>query len=394
MKSDTVEPSEAGTASDHRLQEFLQNVDPALLASLRRDERRRRRKLVTLTITGGLVMGSLIAILFMSLLAGPNLDPKEADKALALSNEAWQLWQRRDFAAAADKFDQALKIDPKNANTWNGLGWARLNGGDPAEAEKAFAECVKLEPKHGAALNGVGNIAFNRKAFDQAEKHWLAAADSAPAAWYGLAKLSVLQGKYDDAAKWAQKVLDQEPGEKMMTDVLAAAKAKAVPKELKAQLEPEAPAQGDAQKGWALFNRGQFNQAKAAFEAALVKNDKDFPARNGLAFCLLNLGKPAEAKPHFERLLKDQPDAAGPMNGLARCLAAEGKTDEAIKLWEAMVKKHPGPNAGTAGLAWTYFERKEYAKAAPYLEQLLQQSPDDQRLKEALAKAKGAGTTN
>jgi tetratricopeptide (TPR) repeat protein len=236
----------------------------------------------------------------------------------------------------------------------------------------------------------LGVIAFNRKQFDQAEKRWLAAAGDAPAAWFGLAKLNVLQGKYDDAAKWAQKVLDQEPNDATMSAVLAAAKAKALPPELKAQLAPAAETESgaDAQKGWALMNAGQLNQAKAAFEGALAKNDKDFSARNGLAFCLLNLGKPADAKPHFERLLKDQPDAPGPMNGLARCLVAEGKTDEAIALWESVAKKTPGVSAATAGLAWAYFERKDYAKATPYLEQLLKAQPDDQRVKDALKVAR------
>jgi tetratricopeptide (TPR) repeat protein len=326
----------------------------------------------------------------MSLLAAPGVNPKDADRALSLSNEAWQLWQRRDFPAAVEKFEASLKIDPANANAWNGLGWARLNGGESAEAEKAFSEAVKRDPKHGAALNGLGVLAFNANQFEKAEKYWLAASDTAPAAWFGLGKLYVLQGKYDDAAKWAQKVLDQEPKDPTMTVVLAAAKAKAVPNELRAEIEPASePASGaETQKAWALFNAGKLNQAKAGFEAALEKDDKDFAARNGLAFALLNLGKPTEAKPHFERLLKDQRDAPGPVNGLARCLVAEGKTDDAIKLWEASAKKYPGPTAATAGLAWTYYERKEYAKALPYLEELAKATPDDAHLKEALARAK------
>ena len=56
-------------------------------------------------------------------------------------------------------------------------------------------------------------------------------------------------------------------------------------------------------------------------------------------------------------------------------MKAEGKVDEAIALWEKMVKQNPGANAGTVGLATTYLERKEYAKALPYFEELAKSDP-------------------
>jgi len=79
------------------------------------------------------------------------------------------------------------------------------------------------------------------------------------------------------------------------------------------------------------------------------------------------------------------------MNGLARCLKAEGKTDEAIELWERLVKAAPGANAGTAGLAQTYFEQKQFGKAIPYLEQLVKANPNDEEARKKLEVARGAG---
>ena len=73
-------------------------------------------------------------------------------------------------------------------------------------------------------------------------------------------------------------------------------------------------------------------------------------------------------------------------------LKAQGDDAGAIKLWEEMLKKFPGPNAATAGLADAYFEKGEFKKAVPLLEQLLKSTPDDEELKSKLEQArKSAG---
>lgn len=375
-----------------RLQAYLNAVDPALLESLKRDERRRRRKLIVLSTIGGLVMGSAIAIVCFLLLAPqPSVSAQKADQALALSSEGWQLWQAGKLDAAAEKFRQAVALDPTNANAFNGLGWAELNGGNAKAAQAAFEKCVAIQKNHPAAMNGLGVIAFAHHDFAAAERNWLAVADTAPAAAAGLAKLYLLQGKFDEAAKYAQQAADSPGADPFINRLLAAAKAGKLDPQLKAEIEPRpAPQQsGDTARGWAQFNQGHFNQAREIFEKVLAKDPNDAAALNGLGFALVNLGKPAEAKPYFEKCLKLDPNAAGAMNGLAISLKAEGKVDQAIALWKKMVDATPGPNAGTAGLATTYFERKQFDKAKPLLEQLAKADPSNENWKQMLDQARG-----
>ncbi len=58
-----------------------------------------------------------------------------------------------------------------------------------------------------------------------------------------------------------------------------------------------------------------------------------------------------------------------------------------------MCKQNPGPNAGTVGLATTYVERKEYAKAIPLYEELAKADPSNEEFKKGLADAQAAAKT-
>lgn len=384
MRDVTDEP-----ANVDRLQAFLNTVDPALLESLKRDERRRRRKIIVIFTTGGLVMGSVIAIVCFLLLA-PHaaVSPEKADQARALSSDGWQLWQAGKFDQAAEKFHQAVALDPDNTNALNGLGWAELNGGNSKSAEEAFKKCVAIQKNHPAAMNGLGQIAFSHHDFAAAEKDWLAAAKDAPAASASLARLYLLQGKFDRAAKYAQMAADSPGADASIKELLAAAKAHKLDPQLKAQLEPPVAESDDVARGWAQLNQGNLNQGAAIFRKVIDRDPNNAAALNGLGFALLNLDKPAEARLQFEKCLKQDPNAAGAINGLAQCLKSEGKVDEAIAEWQKMVNTPPTPNAATVGLATTYFERKEFDKARPLLEQLAEADPSNPQWKELLEQVK------
>jgi tetratricopeptide (TPR) repeat protein len=249
---------------------------------------------------------------------------------------------------------------------------------------------LKLEPKHPAALNGMGQIYLSRNELDKAEKYLLQAAPSASASWYGLASIYLLQGKWDDAATYAQKILDaNEPDvdTKMIQAMLNAAKGHKLPDELREQIAPEKVAP-EVSQGWVALNHGDTVKAKELFAKALANHPDDADALNGMGWLMLNTGDVDGAKTKFQAALDKDPEAAGAMNGLASVDQAQDKLDDAIKIWEQMVKKVPGVHAGTYGLANAYMAKKQYDKAVPLYEKIVAANPNDADAKARLSEAR------
>jgi serine/threonine protein kinase len=167
----------------------------------------------------------------------------DPEKAAELSQEGWRLWQQGDFGNAGLRFSEATALSPNDANAWNGYGWARLNSGFADTAEGAFKKAITLEPNNAGALNGLGQIYLSRREYDKAEPFLLKASQQqgASAAWFGLTRLYLLQGKFDNAEKWAQMVVDSGQGDAIATKMLEAAKEKRLSDGLRQTIEPPAP---------------------------------------------------------------------------------------------------------------------------------------------------------
>jgi Flp pilus assembly protein TadD len=225
-----------------RLDQAMQRADDMLVASLRRDDglRRYRTAIAVLSLLVIALAGALVWTLVSNRSPqATSVAGADAPNPEVLMEQGWQLWQQRSFASAERKFDEAVKGDPKLVNAWNGLGWSRFNGGKTASAIEAFNKVVELDPNHPAGLNGLGQAYYLKNDFAKAEPLLLkAAANNASAAWWGLAKLYLLQGKWADAEKWAQKIVTS--GDATGQPMLDAAKAKALPDELKQMISPPA----------------------------------------------------------------------------------------------------------------------------------------------------------
>ncbi len=181
----TTPSGPSGRADQARLDEAIERADDLLFQSLKIEERLRRRRQRNLWLMlGGLFMFATIGGLIVALAL--NAAP-QVDKSGQLSADGWRLWQSGQPDEAAQKFEEAVKLAPKNTNAWNGLGWARFNAGKYEDADKAFHKVISMEPKHPAALNGLGQLNLMQRNYKEAEKYLLKAAPQAPAAWYGLA---------------------------------------------------------------------------------------------------------------------------------------------------------------------------------------------------------------
>jgi len=260
-RTDPVEPGASGADAtsgpvdeEALLDEAIRQADQRLTTSLQKDELHRRRR--RWWVLGGFAMTIMIVGVVTGMLlygAGANetdatkeVAPADARKAGALASRGWKLYLSEAFDEAADKFESAVDLDPSIPKAWNGLGWSRFKLGQTEAAVEAFEKCIELEVDHAAARNGLGHICFNRGQYDQAESHWILVADEASGTWWGLTKLYLLQGKFDQAARWAEKLTKEVPEDKFAKRMLAAAKAKRLDAKLRKEIEPSRDEAGKA----------------------------------------------------------------------------------------------------------------------------------------------------
>ena len=323
----------------------------------------------------------------------PQVSPEDIKRSIELNTEGWKIWQQHQFDQAAEVFQQAVELNPTNTNAWNGLGWSRFNSGELDQAEVAFNKVLEIDPKHPAALNGMGQLALMRGKTDEAEKWFLKCSETAPAAWYGLARLYLAQEKWEDAEKWAQKIIDEKQTagqDEYVQRLLAAAKAKHLDDDLKAQLAPllGSSVTQDMQRAFRLLQKGQRDEAKEIFEKALEEHPDDPSVLNGVGWYRFQTGEVPAAQQLFEKCLELQPTDIGAMNGLANCFKQQGRVDEAIEMWKQMLEKYPSASSMGWILAETYMERNEFEKALPIWEKLAKEQPENQAVQAGLAKAR------
>jgi choline-sulfatase len=94
------------------------------------------------------------------------------DDDIALGNLAGVLMAHgkgQDALAALEVFRTALRVNPKNPQSWFQLATLYLDLGRLDEARSSFSEALAANPKQAAALNGLGAIAYESGDLPKAE---------------------------------------------------------------------------------------------------------------------------------------------------------------------------------------------------------------------------------
>ncbi len=88
----------------------------------------------------------------------PLREPEGAGaSAPARFNEGRALAERRDWAAAEQKYREAIALDPALPEPWNGLGFALRQQSRFDESVKAYREALRLRPDYPQALEYLGH---------------------------------------------------------------------------------------------------------------------------------------------------------------------------------------------------------------------------------------------
>ena len=395
------------------LDQAMNSIDPMLQLSLQQEQRRQNRIL----FFGGVAMlATICGILFFVLLPvfnyptepaigssdnnAANLTQDEkADERIAniakaeeLSQQGWALWKEQKFSKSATKFSKAYNLDPKSEAILNGWGWSLIHTSQPKKALKKFEECLELNKTHGGAINGAGQCSMQLGDYKKAESYFRRAGASGGVAHYTLAKLELLNGKFDEAKKTIEKAnatgqFNTAPLAEALGKMKTAAETGILSDDYRKELEmmtgknqpkPKGNAESYRRKGWQMFQQGKTRAAEAAFRECIKADPVNESGLNGLGFCLLNQGKTSDAQPIFEQLVKLNDQHGGYVNGLARCYAASGEHDKALETWMS-VENDSQVTAGTWGIARTLMKLKRYDEALPYVKRLKASSPANQQ---------------
>ena len=127
--------------------------------------------------------------------------------------------------------------------------------------------------------------------------------------------------------------------------------------------------------GNALFDEGRFQDAAAAYEAAL-RVHPDYPeAHNNVANILAESGRPEEAYAHYQAALRIKPDYGQALNGLANLLFQTGHTAEAVEKLESLVRIRPDFAEAQNNLGNILFQMGRYPEAEQRLREALRARP-------------------
>lgn len=247
------------------------------------------------------------------------------DNYVARTNLGFALVERGALDEGAAHYEQALRLNPRSAETHNALGALLFRQGRLEDAIKRYAEAIRIDPSYpephtnmGAALATKGNLveatAELQKAIelspDNAEMH------------YNLGFALADQGRNEEAIRAFHDALRLNPSYPEAYNRLGNVFLLAGNLEVAMQHYRQAlalrPGYAEAHNnlGLALMDRGQENEAIVHFGRALESNPIFAEAHNNMGMALLKRRRGEEAVAHFRESLRIAPGRPDVINNL------------------------------------------------------------------------------
>ena len=94
--------------------------------------------------------------------------------------EGNELLNKRDFAAAEEKYRQAVALSPEQEDLHYNLGIALARQGKVEEAKKHYEKALQLFPDYAEAQNNLGNLLLSQNKMDEAIALFRKAIENSP----------------------------------------------------------------------------------------------------------------------------------------------------------------------------------------------------------------------
>jgi tetratricopeptide (TPR) repeat protein len=280
-------------------------------------------------------IGLSIAIVWLTADLIKNLDRRIAFAAacLILLGFAGLTFRQVTFWKNSDSlYRHTLAVTPGSAFIERNLCLDLLGRGKLDEAEEQCQNAVRHKPAYNEPYKLLGLIYLKRQNFGEAVKYCTLAVDRKPedfGAYANLARVFVVQGKLDEAAKVIDKVpstatSDQEEGEGLF--------------------------QAYSLLGLGYAQKNDYEKAAIYFGKALTLNGSDVELKSNLGAMLYKAGKKEEGIRQIEEAIRQNPDKPEPYNILGLILSEQGKREEAIRQFQKALQLKPDFEAARKNL--------------------------------------------
>lgn len=233
----------------------------------------------------------------------------------------------RDFDSARNEFNAALALDPNFSPAQVGLGWIAYFNSQTDEAEKAFNQALDLKDDESFALLGLGRLAFDDNDMQQAIDYFKQVIDINPysaVAHAFLGEASLFAG-YDTTNENVQRELYQQ--------------AEAAYRAAIARDDYFGFAYNGL--GWILQYQDRYAESIEAFEKALQFDSENPEIFNGLGWSLFLSDRYTEAESRFKRAIELDPSYTSAYFGLGRAYEEQGRWDEALATFQTLKQIAP-----------------------------------------------------
>jgi len=328
--------------------------------------------------------------------------------ALPPTNLALQYIHRGQYGLALTKAQQAIALDPQNADAHDNAGLALFHLGKYAEAQAAFARATELRPENALYWNNLAGALREQGKLEEAEKivreQALARDPTLPAGHVNLGLIYLRMGRFEEAAGELRQALALLPPEEATADLwgflgqaLFAAGRYA---EAQNAFEEAARRQPQDPLFWAWVGRALLEQNRLA-EAENVLLQKALPLDSSLPFTRLVLGdlylradRPDLASQHLLQaaslLPEDQKAVAEEMLERAReperwlklgdLLLGQNDFQGAVRAFNQAATFGAKPVDVAVGLSAAYIGLQDWVSAKRVLDEALLSAPEDARL--------------
>jgi tetratricopeptide (TPR) repeat protein len=349
-----------------------------------------------------IAMSNILAIVVISFCVTPsvaqqpvtNRPPKQSARpASPILTEAEVLLREGRIADAKSKIQEELQRNPTNAEAYDWLGVAYVNEKDFPAALEAFQLALKLAPNSTRTRNSIANVYVAQDKLDLAEQELRTVLRAAPAnrdANYNLGLVLLAQGAPAKAIIHFQRVrpANRESKFNLTRAYLLAGRTS---EGLKSATELSSENKDDVQLhftlGVLLASQKQYRTAQLELEKANALQPETFEILHNLGQTYLRAGEYPKAELALNRALKQKPDSPETLYLLAQVYADQKKPVDALELLVRAHKLAPENTDVIFLLARVSMTQNYFEDAIPLLESGLQIAPKRADLHAALGES-------